>query len=182
MAVERQEQSSLTTVEVQGQWDMLSPGFSPFQSSSLMTVERQEHPSLTTVDVHGYAIPSPPSLILIRLLRDKSTPVLRLSTCRNTLSPGLCVFHSSSLNMAVEGREYSSLATVDMQGHSVPRFSAFPVLQSCNCERQEHSSLTTVYVHGRRTTVYVQSSSLTTVVVQGHTVSQLFSSSSPAVL
>ena len=109
----------------------------------------------------------------LRLSYSRRTVERQEHSRRNTLSPGLCVFQSYSLNMAVEGQEHSSLATVDMQGHSVPRFSAFPVLQSCDCERQEHSSLTTVYVHGRRTTVYVQSSSLTTVVVQGHTVSQL---------
>ena len=88
-------------------WARCPRALRPFQSPSHMAVERQEHASLTTVDVHTRDTRFPDlrllrarSTAVLRLstgrdtpsavlqLMDRSTPALRLLTCRDTLFPG----------------------------------------------------------------------------------------------
>ena len=68
----------------------LSPSFTPFPAS--MAVEGQEHSSLMTVDVQGHRDTLSRALrfssLMLWLLIDRSTTVLRLSMYMDTLSQG----------------------------------------------------------------------------------------------
>ena len=132
MAVER-ESSRFTTVF---SWDSpviqsydcgeggrgtLSPSFTPFPAS--MAVEGQEHSSLTTVDVQGHRDTLSRALrfssLMLWLLINRSTTVLRLSMYMDTLS--------RALRLSV------------LQSHGCLRDRSNPVLRLSRCRDTGHA-------------------------------------------
>lgn len=95
----------------------LSPSFTPFPAS--MAVEGQEHSSLMTVDVQGHRDTLSRALrfssLMLWLLIDRSTTVLRLSMYMDTLSQGSTP-SSPPVSWLFERQEQSSLTTVEVQG------------------------------------------------------------------